>query len=243
MAPAVDVAHLSVAYGSQPVLWDVSFCLEQGTLLGIVGPNGAGKTTLIKTVLGLIRPLAGSVRVFGEYYNPRQHRIAYVPQRASVDWDFPVSVLDVVLMGRYAHIGWFWRPGKKDVAAAYDALARVGMQHYAHTRISDLSGGQQQRVFLARALAQDASLYLMDEPFIGVDHATELASIALFKELRAEGKTIVVVHHNLQDLTTYFDWVLLLNVERIAYGPVHEVVMPEYVCAAYGQHTMTKLRS
>ena len=231
---AIEVTDLTIAYKDKPVLWDVDMDVPAGTLMAIVGPNGAGKTTLIKSILGLIKPAAGQVLVYGKPYAEQRHLVGYVPQRGSVDWDFPTSVLDVVMMGRYGTLGWFKRPGASEHAAALDALDKVGMKAYAERQISQLSGGQQQRVFLARALVQDAQLYFMDEPFQGVDATTERAIVALLQELRQEGKTVVVVHHDLQTVPEYFDWVTMLNVRRIASGPVNEVFTEQNLRKAYG---------
>jgi manganese/zinc/iron transport system ATP- binding protein len=202
--------------------------------MAVVGPNGAGKTTLIKSVLGLIRPAAGQVLIHGRPYAEQRRLVGYVPQRGSVDWDFPTSVLDVVTMGRYGALGWIKRPGRKEREAALEALQKVGMRDFAARQISQLSGGQQQRVFLARALVQDAQVYFMDEPFQGVDATTERAIVALLQELRAAGKTVVVVHHDLQTVPEYFDWVTLLNVRKIASGPVGEVFTEQNLRLAYG---------
>jgi manganese/zinc/iron transport system ATP- binding protein len=232
--PAIVVNDLTVAYRDQPVLWDVDLTVPSGVLMAIVGPNGAGKTTLIKAILGLVRPAAGQVLVFGEPYEALRREVAYVPQRGSVDWDFPTSVLDVVMMGRYASLGWIRRPGARERHAAMDALAKVGMEDFAGRQISQLSGGQQQRVFLARALVQDARIYIMDEPFQGVDAKTERAIVNVLQDLRAQGRTVVAVHHALQTVPEYFDWVLLLNVRRIADGPVEEVFTEENLRRAYG---------
>ncbi|GAB1471822.1 metal ABC transporter ATP-binding protein [Chloroflexota bacterium] len=231
---AVEVTDLTVAYKDKPVLWDVDMEVPSGTLMAIVGPNGAGKTTLIKSILGLVKPSAGQVLVYGKSFAEQRHLVGYVPQRGSVDWDFPTSVLDVVMMGRYGTLGWFKRPGASEHAAALDALDKVGMKLYAERQISQLSGGQQQRVFLARALVQDAQLYFMDEPFQGVDATTERAIVALLQELRKAGKTVVVVHHDLQTVPEYFDWVTMLNVRRIASGPVSEVFTEQNLRKAYG---------
>ncbi|MCB0127079.1 MAG: metal ABC transporter ATP-binding protein, partial [Caldilineaceae bacterium] len=198
------------------------------------GPNGAGKTTLIKAILGLIPAAAGQVLIYGRPYADQRRLVGYVPQRGSVDWDFPTSVLDVVMMGRYGRLGWFRRPGKEERTQAMDALEKVGMADYADRQISQLSGGQQQRTFLARALVQDAQVYFMDEPFQGVDATTERAIVALLKELRAAGKTVAVVHHDLQTVAEYFDWVTLLNVRRIASGPVAEAFTEEHLRQTYG---------
>ena len=230
----VEVTDLTVAYQEKPVLWDVDLHVPEGTLMAIVGPNGAGKTTLIKSILGLIEPAAGNVTIYGKAYDEQRHLVGYVPQRGSVDWDFPTSVLDVVMMGRYGKLGWFKRPGKKDRQLAIEALEKVGMEAYADRQISQLSGGQQQRTFLARALVQDAQIYFMDEPFQGVDATTERAIITLLKELRAQNKTVIVVHHDLQTVPEYFDWVTLLNVRAIAHGPVDDVFTEENLRLAYG---------
>jgi manganese/zinc/iron transport system ATP- binding protein len=233
-APAVEVEDLTVAYREKPVLWDVDVTVPRGVLMAIVGPNGAGKTTLIKAVLGLVRPAAGQVLVYGRPYEEQRRLVAYVPQRGTVDWDFPTSVLDVVTMGTYGALGWLRRPGRTERERAIAALDQVGMSDFAGRQISQLSGGQQQRVFLARALVQDAQVYLMDEPFQGVDATTEVAIVQLLQELRAGGKTVIVVHHDLQTVADYFDWVTLLNVRRIASGPVDEVFTDENLRLAYG---------
>ncbi len=230
----IEVTDLTVAYHEKPVLWDIDLTVPEGTLMAIVGPNGAGKTTLIKSVLGLIKPAAGQVSIYGKSYTEQRQLVGYVPQRGSVDWDFPTSVLDVVMMGRYGRLGWFRRPGHKERELALGALEKVGMAKYADRQISQLSGGQQQRTFLARALVQDAQVYFMDEPFQGVDATTERAIVSLLKELRASGKTVVVVHHDLQTVPEYFDWVTLLNVRRIASGPVGQVFNEENLRRTYG---------
>jgi manganese/zinc/iron transport system ATP- binding protein len=231
---AIEITDLTVAYGEKPVLWDVDVSVPAGTLMAVVGPNGAGKTTMIKAALGLIPVAAGQVLIYGKPYVEQRHLVAYVPQRGSVDWDFPTSVLDVVTMGRYGSLGWFRRPGKNERKAATDALEKVGMGSFANRQINHLSGGQQQRTFLARALVQDAQVYFMDEPFQGVDATTERAIVLLLKELRAAGKTVIVVHHDLQTVPEYFDWVTLLNVRRIASGPVDDVFTEENLRKAYG---------
>lgn len=232
--PAIWIEDLTVAYRDTPVLWDLDLEVPPGILMAIVGPNGAGKTTLIKSIMGLVRPAAGKVEIHGRPYAGQQERIAYVPQRGSVDWDFPTHVLDVVMMGRYGRLGWLRRPGRTDRTIALAALEKVGMEDLAARHISQLSGGQKQRVFLARALVQGAEIYLMDEPFQGVDATTEKAIMTLLKELRREGKTVVVVHHDLQTVASYFDWVTLLNVRRIASGPVAEVFHEENLRLTYG---------
>ena len=231
---AIEVADLTVAYHDQPVLWDVDLTVPRGVLMAIVGPNGAGKTTLIKAILGLVTPAAGTVLVRGRPYASERRGVAYVPQRGSVDWDFPTSVLDVVMMGRYGSLGWIRRPGREERERALEALTKVGLEELAGRQISQLSGGQQQRVFLARALVQDAEVFLMDEPFQGVDATTERAVVELLRALRAERKTVVAVHHDLQTVPEYFDWVTLLNVRRVASGPVEEVFTEENLRATYG---------
>jgi manganese/zinc/iron transport system ATP- binding protein len=231
---AIEVTDLTIAYKDKPVLWDVDMDVPAGILMAIVGPNGAGKTTMIKSILGLIKPAAGQVLVYGKPYGEQRHLVGYVPQRGSVDWDFPTSVLDVVMMGRYGALGWFKRPGAPERLAALDALDKVGMKAFAERQISQLSGGQQQRVFLARALVQDAQLYFMDEPFQGVDATTERAIVTLLQELRSAGKTVVVVHHDLQTVPEYFDWVTMLNVRRIASGPVRDVFTEQNLRQTYG---------
>jgi manganese/zinc/iron transport system ATP- binding protein len=231
---AIEVTDLTVAYRDQPVLWDVDLDVPEGVLMAIVGPNGAGKSTLIQAILGLVPLAAGQVRIYGRPYVEQRHLVGYVPQRSSVDWDFPTSALDVVMMGLYGRLGWVRRPGRRERELALESLEKVGMAEFADRQISQLSGGQQQRVFLARALVQDARIYLMDEPFAGVDATTERAIIALLQELRAAGKTVVAVHHDLQTLEEYFDWAMLLNVRRIAAGPVQEVLTDENLRKAYG---------
>jgi manganese/zinc/iron transport system ATP- binding protein len=231
---AIDVADLTVAYRDKPVLWDIDLSVPPGVLMAVVGPNGAGKTTLIKAILGLIKPAAGQVLIHGRPYAEQRQLVGYVPQRGSVDWDFPTSVLDVVTMGRYGALGWIRRPGRAEREQSLEALEKVGMRQFAERQISQLSGGQQQRVFLARALVQDAQVYFMDEPFQGVDATTERAIVTLLQELRAAGKTVIVVHHDLQTVPEYFDWVTLLNVRRIASGPVAEAFTENNLRLAYG---------
>ncbi|MBY6273939.1 MAG: manganese ABC transporter ATP-binding protein [Caldibacillus debilis] len=228
------VRNLTVAYHRKPVLQEVSFSVPEGKLIGIIGPNGAGKSTLLKAILRLVPAASGEVLIYGKPYKAQRKLIGYVPQRGSVDWDFPTNALDVVLMGRYGHIGWIKRPGKEDVKLALSCLEKLGMENYAHRQINQLSGGQQQRVFLARALAQDATIYFMDEPFAGVDAATEKAIISLLNELKAQGKTVLVVHHDLHTVQEYFDWVLLLNMRVIGHGPTDEVFTVENLQKTYG---------
>lgn len=234
-SPILDIHHLTVNYDKTPVLWDISLSIPPGVLVGIVGPNGAGKSTLIKAALGLVKPISGRVDFFGEPLRRVRQRVAYVPQRESVDWDFPVTVRDLVVMGRYGRLGLFHRPRAADWAAAEHYLELVGMADYGHRQISQLSGGQQQRVFLARALLQEADIYFMDEPFTGVDLATETVIVQLLQQLRAKGKTVFVVHHDLNTVESYFDWVILMNMRLIAYGPKNDVFTPYYLHATYGK--------
>ncbi len=234
MVNAVEVRDLTVAYQEKPVLWDIDLDVASGVLMAVVGPNGAGKTTLIKAILGLINPAAGQIRILGQPYQSVASNVGYVPQRGTVDWDFPTSVLDVVLMGLYGQLGWIRRPGRHERSVAMSALEQVDMHELAHRQISQLSGGQQQRVFLARALVQDAQIYLMDEPLQGVDAITEHAIIDLLQTLRTSGKTVLTVHHDLQTVTSYFDEVLLLNIRRIASGPVTEVFTDTNLGLTYG---------
>ncbi|MES2344507.1 MAG: metal ABC transporter ATP-binding protein [Chlamydiota bacterium] len=232
---AVEVEQLTVNYDQTPVLWDVCFAVPQGKLVGIIGPNGAGKSTLLKAMLGIVKPLSGKVSFFSESLKKMFKKIAYVPQRSSVDWDFPITVLDLVLMGRYGKLGIFKWPRAADKEAARNALNLVGMLSFADRQIGQLSGGQQQRIFIARALLQDADIYLMDEPFAGVDMATEQAIISLLDQLKMQGKTLFVVHHDLNSVDRYFDWVILLNTGLVATGPVSEVFHAENIERAYGK--------
>jgi manganese/zinc/iron transport system ATP- binding protein len=230
----ITINDLTVAYQEKPVLWDIDLSIPDGRLVAIIGPNGAGKSTLIKATLDLVPRAAGSVQIYGQPYREQRLLVGYVPQRGSVDWDFPTSALDVVMMGTYGQLGWVRRPGKAQRERALHCLEQVGMADYAERQISQLSGGQQQRVFLARALAQDAQLYIMDEPFVGVDATTERAIVALLHDLRAAGKTVVCVHHDLDSAPEYFDWVVLLNVRLIAAGPFAETFTPENLARTYG---------
>lgn len=234
MSAILDVHDVTVAYHRRPVLWDIDLTLDEPRLVGVVGPNGAGKSTLIKAILGLIPLASGKVHLFGESVHRQRKQIGYVPQRNSVDWDFPVSVLDVVLMGTYGQLGWFRRPGARERERAQECLAKVGLQDLQHRQIGQLSGGQQQRTFLARALAQEAAIYFMDEPMAGVDAATERVIFTILQELRAEGKTLVVVHHDLRTVPRYFDHVVLLNMRLIASGPTQEVFTPTNLRKTYG---------
>lgn len=228
------VRGLTVSYGQKPAVFSVDMTVKAGAMTAIIGPNGAGKSTLLKAALGIVKPLAGQTTVFGQPVSKSRDRIAYVPQRASVDWDFPTRVIDVVLMGLYPKLGLLGRVRASHRAQALDSLTRVGMQDFATRQIGQLSGGQQQRVFLARALVQNADLYLLDEPFAGVDAATEKAIISVLKSLRDMGKTVVAVHHDLSTVTEYFDDVFLINTRRIAQGPVAETFTSENLQSAYG---------
>lgn len=232
--PAIEIHDLCVAYGKKPVLWDIDTIIPSGTLATIIGPNGAGKSTLLKSILGLVPATSGFVHILGKSVEHSRQAVAYVPQRESVDWDFPVSVLDVVMMGRYGKLGWLKRPSRNDRDIAQDCLNLLGISSLASRQINQLSGGQQQRVFLARALAQDASLYLMDEPFAGVDAATESSIIEIMRRLRDEGKTVVTVHHDLQTAPEYFDWMVLLNFHLVAAGPTQSVFTSENLQKTYG---------
>lgn len=231
---AVTIDDLTVAYNYKPVLWDIDLTIPEGVLMAIVGPNGAGKSTLIKAILDIIDPIAGSVKIYDKPYKKQRNKVAYVPQKGSVDWDFPTTALDVVMMGTYGSLGWIKRPGKKQKKEALEALEKVGMLAFKNRQISQLSGGQQQRIFLARALVQNASIYFMDEPFQGVDATTEKAIINILKELRKAGKTVVVVHHDLQTVPEYFDWVTFLNVKKIATGPVSKIFNDDNLTKTYG---------
>jgi manganese/zinc/iron transport system ATP- binding protein len=233
-AAIFKITNLTVAYDLRPVLFEVSATFQEGRLVCIVGPNGAGKSTLIKGALNLIPRITGVVEAFGKPFAGNDPRIGYVPQRESVDWDFPVSVLDVALMGTYGRVGWFRKPPKDEIEIARQALDQVGMLDFADRQISQLSGGQQQRTFLARALAQNADLYLMDEPLAGVDAATERAIIEILRKLKDRGKTVVAVHHDLQTVGEYFDDVLLINLRLIAQGSVEQVFTQENLRKTYG---------
>ena len=231
---AIKIDDLTVAYDYKPVLWDIDLKIPEGVLMAIVGPNGAGKSTLIKAILGIIKPIAGSVKIFGKPYKTQRAKVAYVPQKGTVDWDFPTTALDVVLMGTYGSLGWIKRPGQAQRKSALEALEKVGMLSFKNRQISQLSGGQQQRIFLARALVQNASIYFMDEPFQGVDATTERAIIKILKELRDAGKTLIVVHHDLQTVPEYFNWVTFLNVKGIASGPVKDIFNDDNLTKTYG---------
>jgi manganese/zinc/iron transport system ATP- binding protein len=234
MNSILDIHDVTVAYHRRPVIWDVALTLHEPRLAAIVGPNGAGKSTLIKAVLGLVPMASGNVQIFGQPVARVRQRIGYVPQRESVDWDFPVSVLDVVLMGTYGQLGWIRRPGRAERDWARQCLDKVGLLNYERQQIGQLSGGQQQRVFLARALAQKADIYFMDEPMAGVDAATERTIFHLLEELRQAGKTIIAVHHDLRTVPQYFDYVVLLNVRLVAAGPLDAAFTPDNLRKTYG---------
>jgi len=232
--PPLEAKGITAAYREKPVLWDVSFEVPEGELVAVVGPNGAGKTTLLKIVMDMMAPAAGKALVYGEPFAKNRRLVGYVPQRGSVDWDFPTDALDVVQMGLYGKLGWLRRPGKREREKALECLEKVGIAHLAGRQIGQLSGGQQQRVFLARALAQEAYLYLADEPFAAVDYRTERAIVEVLRELKAAGRTTVVVHHDLATVPEYFDRVVILNRHLVAEGPVGEVFTNENLSAAYG---------
>jgi manganese/zinc/iron transport system ATP- binding protein len=232
--PILEVHDLTVSYDKKPVLWGIDFSLPKGNLIGILGPNGSGKSTLLKSIMGLIPISSGYIKLFDKEIKDVRKKVSYVPQRESVDWDFPASVFEIVLMGRYGHLGLFKRPRKADKEMAMDALEKVGMTNFADRQISELSGGQQQRVFLARAIAQDAELYFMDEPFAGIDASTEKTIIELLRGMVRNGKTIVVVHHDLQSVSEYFDWLILLNLRLVASGPIEKTFTSENLNDTYG---------
>lgn len=234
LVPSLEVHDVTVAFDRKPVLWNIDLTLPQGKLVGIIGPNGAGKSTLIKAVMGLLPLSSGYVKLFDQPIDAVRKRISYVPQRESVDWDFPASVLDIVLMGRYGKLGLFTRPRKADRDVAMDCLRKVGMESFVNRQISQLSGGQQQRTFLARALAQQADIYFMDEPFAGVDAATEKAIINLLRSMTEQKKTVIVVHHDLQSVPQYFDYVIMLNTRLVAYGPTESVFTQDNLTSTYG---------
>lgn len=230
----LEVHNLSASFNRKPVLWDIDFQLKAGQLVGIVGPNGSGKTTLLRNIMGLMEADSGYVRLFGQSLEKTREKVSYVPQRESVDWQFPVSVREVVEMGRFRPKNLFRRLKSADHDAVDAALERVGMLEYAQRQIGQLSGGQQQRVFLARSLAQEAELYFMDEPFVGVDAATEDAILKVLAELRDQGKTVVIVHHDLQTAYQYFDSMVMLNTRLVASGPKEEVFTKANLQEAYG---------
>jgi manganese/zinc/iron transport system ATP- binding protein len=231
----ISIEHnLTVSYNRRPVLWNVDFELPTGKIIGIIGPNGSGKTTLLKAIMGLVPTSSGYVKIFDQDLNDVRSRVSYVPQRESVDWDFPASVMDIVLMGRYKKNNLFKRISKADRDIAAEALEKVNMLEFSKRQISQLSGGQQQRVFIARSLAQGADIYIMDEPFVGVDAATEEAILKLLSDMKKDGKTVVVVHHDLQTAKDFFDWIVLLNTRMVAAGPIEEIFNETLLQEAYG---------
>ena len=232
--PALEIHDLTVSYDKKPVLWGIDLTIPHGAITGIIGPNGAGKSTLIKSIMGLTDISSGYIKIFNNPLESVRKQVSYVPQRESVDWDFPASVLDVVMMGRYSLMGIFKKPRKADIEASLEVLRLVGLEELKDRQIAQLSGGQQQRVFLARALAQNADIYFMDEPFAGVDAATEKAIISILQKLAKEGKTIIVVHHDLQSVSKYFDWLVLLNLRLVASGPTEKVFNEQHLEDAYG---------
>lgn len=231
---ALEVHNLTASYDRKPVLWDIDFKLPAGKIIGIVGPNGSGKTTLLKSIMGLHKPDSGFVKILDRPLDELREKVSYVPQRESVDWDFPATVEDVVEMGRFRKSNIFKRLTKNDKLLVRQSLEKVGLLPYASRQISQLSGGQQQRVFIARSLAQQAEIYLMDEPFVGVDAATEEAILALLTEMKSQGKTVIIVHHDLQTASQYFDWAVLLNTRLVGCGPAADVLTPELLQEAYG---------
>ncbi len=232
--PPIEVHDLTVSYDKKPVLWNIDVTIPEGQIIGVIGPNGAGKSTLIKAIMGLMPAESGWVKIYGEPLARQRRLIGYVPQRESVDWDFPVTVRDVVLMGTYGRLGLFRRPGKAERELCEQCLEQVSMAGYADRQIANLSGGQRQRVFLARALAQESRIYLMDEPFVGVDAATESAIIELLRSLKNQKRTLLVVHHDLQTASDYFDSILMLNMRLVAFGPTAEVFTTELLQKTYG---------
>jgi manganese/zinc/iron transport system ATP- binding protein len=232
---ALQVHQLTVNYDKTPVLWDISLEIPKGQIVGIIGPNGAGKSTFIKTALGLIQPISGKIEFFGSPLSECRRRVAYVPQRESVDWDFPITVRDLVMMGRYGMLGLCKWPRKADAAAVDHCLDLMGIAQYGGRQISQLSGGQQQRAFIARALVQEADIYFMDEPFAGIDMATETVIMGILRQLQAKGKTVFIVHHDLNTVENYFNWVIMLNMRLVACGPVIEAFNPDTLNMAYGK--------
>lgn len=235
MEPILNVERLTVNYDKDPVLWDLSFCVPHGALVGVIGPNGAGKSTLLKTLLGLMKPITGTIDYQGKEIKDLTGKVAYVPQKESVDWDFPITVLELVIMGCYGELGLFKRPGKEQHQKAQDLLQQVEMGEFAERQIDELSGGQKQRVFFARALMQDAQIYFLDEPFSGVDKKTESLLFEQLKILQNQGKTILVVHHDLNTVRQYFSWVLMLNMSLVASGKTQEVFTDANLKKTYGK--------
>jgi manganese/iron transport system ATP-binding protein/manganese/zinc/iron transport system ATP- binding protein len=231
--PAVQVEHLTVSFGPRPALLDITVTVEQGLSVGVIGPNGAGKSTFIKAVLGFVQPDIGTVNILGVPSDKAKGRVAYVPQRGAVDWDYPITVHEVAMMGRYGDIPWWGDPGPEDHRAVSRALEMVRMSDFSNRQIGQLSGGQQQRVFMARALAQGADILLLDEPFAGVDAATERAILDVLDRAKAGGHTLVVVHHDLATAAEYFDRLILIKQRLFAYGPPAAVLNPELLAEVY----------
>lgn len=230
---AIEIRDLTVSYGPRPALLDISLAIEPGLLVGVIGPNGSGKSTLIRTILGFLQPDVGEIRLFGEKADAAVGRVAYVPQRSAVDWDFPITVRQVVMMGRYGKLKWWQNPGRRDHSVVDDALDMVRMTGYRDRQIGQLSGGQQQRIFMARALAQGGDILLLDEPFAGVDAATERAILDVLAEARKQGRTLVVVHHDLATAAVYFDRLILLKQRLYAYGPPEAVLDEKLLSEVY----------
>jgi ABC-type Mn2+/Zn2+ transport system ATPase subunit len=230
----IEIKGVSVNFGKKRILTNIYASFLGGQIYGIIGPNGAGKSTLFAAILNQVERISGTIRLFGSEPESQLHRLAFVPQKDNVDWSFPTSVMEVVLQGRYPHKRvWQWLD-RRDRELAIDSMKKLQIDHLADRQIGKLSGGQQQRVFIARALCQKADCYLMDEPFVGVDNLTESRIIDLLKTLREEGKTILVVHHDLSTVREYFDRVVLLNQRLIAEGPVDEVFTPEKIRETFG---------
>jgi len=234
MSNALEVNDLTVTYNQKPVLWNIGYSIPQGKMTGIIGPNGSGKTTMLKSIMGLVEPDGGSINIFGQKLKKVQHRVSYVPQRESVDWDFPISVMEVVGMGRYTKGNLFGKLSKKDQNSALEALEKVKLLEFKDRQISQLSGGQQQRVFIARALAQHAEFYILDEPFAGVDAASESAIFELLTQMKEEGKNVLVVHHDLQSAAKFFEYMIMLNTRLVAAGPTEEVFTESNLESTYG---------
>lgn len=232
------VKQLTVTYDKNAAIWDINLSVPKGKCIGIIGPNGAGKSTFLKALMGLVKPVSGTVEFFGKTFKQQRKKIAYVPQKSSVDWDFPITVFDLALMGRYHRFGFLKRPRAADKEATWRVLETLGMRDYANRQISQLSGGQQQRIFLARALLQEADIYFFDEPFVGIDIATEKEIVAILDKLKKEGKTLFVVHHNLATVEKYFDWAIMLNTCLVASGSIQEVFTSENIIRLYGKNMM-----
>ena len=233
---ALKIDQLSVNYGATPALWDISLTVPQKQLVGIIGPNGAGKSTLVKTALGLLKPLSGKITFFDQPLHQIKRKIAYIPQKESVDWNFPLTVRELIIMGRFGKIGLCRRPRHADWEAAEMYINKLDLSSVADRQIGQLSGGQQQKAFVARALMQDADVYFFDEPFIGIDLGSRATIIHALKKLREDGKTLFIIHHELSDVDILFDWIILLNIRLIACGPKKETFTPENLNAAYGKN-------